>query len=89
MDRTMDGSIPGDLAVQAESANARRDRYEAVLQLALGAGKHGEHRDADAILRQFNGYSNSLLLYEIQAGIHAMTARKNGRSIDWEHAWLG
>lgn len=76
-----------ELAVQAINANSELNNYQSVLQFVLGTDQK-EYLNVDVIFQQLNGYSNSLLLYEIRAGIDAITAARSQLAIRWEHAWL-
>jgi hypothetical protein len=76
------------LAAQAVNTHSELNDYQSVLQFVVGTEYKKEYVNVDAILQQLNGYSNSLLLYEIRAGINAITAARSHLAIQWEHAWL-
>lgn len=84
----MDTYNKGELAAQAATTNSELNNYQNVLQFVIGTKDQEEYLNVDAILRQLNGYSNSLLLYEIRAGINAIKAAQSPLNIRWEHAWL-
>lgn len=84
----MDKYIKGELAAQAATTNSKMNNYQNVLQFVIGSKDQEEYLNVDAILQQLNGYSNSLLLYEIRAGINAIKAAKSPLDIRWEQAWL-
>ncbi len=73
--------------VRTEASHNERSHYEQVLQFVAGNGHQGES-SVDAILRQMNGYSNSLLLYEIQSGIQLILANRCRQVVRWDCAWL-
>ena len=77
-----------ELAAQSVSTNSELNNYHSVLQFVIGTEYQEEYLNVDVILQQLNGYSNSLLLYEIRAGIKAITAARSHLAIRWEHAWL-
>ncbi|MFZ1547167.1 MAG: hypothetical protein WAT12_08705 [Candidatus Nitrotoga sp.] len=77
-----------ELAAQAVTTISELNNYQNVLQFVIGNKDQEEYLNADAILRQLNSYSNSLLLYEIRAGINAIKAAQSPLDIRWEHAWL-
>ena len=77
-----------ELAAQAASANSELNNYHNVLQFVIRTEDHEENLNVDAILQQLNSYSNSLLLFEILAGINAIKAAQSSLNIRWEHAWL-
>ncbi|MDP1679612.1 MAG: hypothetical protein Q8L02_05765 [Candidatus Nitrotoga sp.] len=83
----MDTYNNDELAAQAVNINSELNNYQSVLQFVIGTDQK-EYLNVDAILRQLNGYSNSLLLYEIRAGINAITAARSHLAIRWEDAWL-
>ncbi|CAG9933226.1 hypothetical protein [Candidatus Nitrotoga arctica] len=83
----MDTYNKDELAAQAVNTNSELNNYQSVLQFVIGTDQE-EYLNVDAILQQLNGYSNSLLLYEIRAGINAITAARSHLAIQWEHAWL-
>jgi hypothetical protein len=83
----MDTYSKDELAAQAVNTNSELNNYQSVLQFVIGTDQK-EYLNVDAILQQLNGYSNSLLLYEIRAGINAITAAQSQLAIRWEHAWL-
>ncbi|RFC32267.1 MAG: hypothetical protein DID92_2727745255 [Candidatus Nitrotoga sp. SPKER] len=83
----MDTNNKDELAAQAVNTNSELNNYQSVLQFVLGADQK-EYLNVDVIFQQLNGYSNSLLLYEIRAGIDAITAARSQLDIRWEHAWL-
>lgn len=83
----MDTYSKDELAAQAVNTNSELNNYQSVLQFVIGTDQK-EYLNVDAILQQLNGYSNSLLLYEIRAGINAITAARSQLAIRWEHAWL-
>ena len=84
----MDTYNKDELAVQAVTTNSELDNYQNVLQFVIGTEDQKEYLNVDAVLRQLNGYSNSLLLYEIRAGINAIKAAQSPLNIQWEQAWL-
>jgi hypothetical protein len=77
-----------ELAAQPVTTNSELDNYQDVLQFVIGTEGQEKYLNVDAIWRQLNGYSNSLLLYEIRAGINAIKAAQSPLDIQWEHAWL-
>lgn len=77
-----------ELAAQAATTNSELCNYQDVLQFVIGTEGQEKYLNVDAIWRQLNGYSNSLLLYEIRAGINAIKAAQSPLDIRWEHAWL-
>lgn len=83
----MDTYNKDELATQAVNTNSELNNYQSVLQFVIGIDQK-EYLNVDAVLQQLNGYSNSLLLYEIRAGINAITAARSQLDISWEHAWL-
>ena len=83
----MDTYNKDELAAQAVNTNSELNNYQSVLQFVIGTDQK-EYLNVDAILQQLNSYSNSLLLYEIRAGINAITAARSHLAIQWEHAWL-
>ncbi|BBJ22250.1 hypothetical protein [Candidatus Nitrotoga sp. AM1P] len=83
----MDTYNKDELAAQTVNINSELNNYQSVLQFVIGTDQK-EYLNVDAILQQLNGYSNSLLLYEIRAGINAITAARSQLAIQWEHAWL-
>ncbi|MCE9550480.1 MAG: hypothetical protein K8R50_05665 [Betaproteobacteria bacterium] len=84
----MDKYIKNELATQAATTNSEMNNYQNDLHFVLGSEDQVKHLNVDAILLQLNGYSNSLLLYEIRAGINAIKAAKSPLNIQWEQAWL-
>lgn len=84
----MDTYNKDELAAQAVNTNSELNNYQSVLQFVIGTEYQEEYLNVDVILQQLNGYSNSLLLYEIRAGINAITAARSHLAIRWEHAWL-
>ncbi len=84
----MDKYSKDELAAQAVTTNSELNNYQNVLQFVIGNKDQEEYLNVDAILRQLNSYSNSLLLYEIRAGINAIKAAQSPLDIRWEHAWL-
>ncbi|CAH1904010.1 conserved hypothetical protein [Candidatus Nitrotoga sp. HW29] len=83
----MDTYNKDELATQAINTNSELNNYQNVLQFVIEIDQK-EYLNVDAVLQQLNGYSNSLLLYEIRAGINAITAARSQLAISWEHAWL-
>ncbi|RFC37337.1 MAG: hypothetical protein DID90_2727553255 [Candidatus Nitrotoga sp. LAW] len=77
-----------ELVAQAVTTNSELDNYQNALQFVIGTEGQKEYLNVDAVLRQLNGYSNSLLLYEIRAGINAIKAAQSPLNIQWEQAWL-
>ena len=84
----MDTHNKDELAAQPVTTNSELDNYQNVLQFVIGTEDQKESLNVDAVLRQLNGYSNSLLLYEIRAGINAIKAAQSPLNIQWEQAWL-
>ncbi|RFC32609.1 MAG: hypothetical protein DID91_2727703384 [Candidatus Nitrotoga sp. MKT] len=84
----MDTHNKDELATQAVTTNSELDNYQNALQFVIGTEDQKEYLNVDAVLRQLNGYSNSLLLYEIRAGINAIKAAQSPLNIQWEQAWL-
>jgi hypothetical protein len=84
----MDKYNKGELAAQAAIENTESNNYQNVLQFVIGTEDQVKYLNVDAILLQLNGYSNSLLLYEIRAGINAIKAAQSPLDIQWEQAWL-
>jgi hypothetical protein len=78
----------GKSATKVATTNSELNNYQDVLQFVIGTKDQEEYTNVDVILRQLNGYSNSLLLYEIRAGINAINAARSPLDIRWEHAWL-
>jgi molybdopterin-binding protein len=77
-----------ELAAQAATTNSEMNNYQNVLHFVLGSEDQVKYLNVDAILLQLNGYSNSLLLYVIRAGINAIKAAQTPLDIQWEQAWL-
>jgi hypothetical protein len=84
----MDKYNKGELAAQAATTNSELDNYQNALQFVIGSKDQEEYSNVDAILQLLNGHSNSLLLYEIRAGINAINAARSPLDIQWEQAWL-
>lgn len=84
----MDTQNKDELAAQAGTTNSELDNYQNALQFVIGTEDQKEYLNVDAVLRQLNGFSNSLLLYEIRAGINAIKAVQSPLNIQWEQAWL-
>ena len=84
----MDTYNKDELAAQAVSTNSELNNYQSVLQFVIGTEHQEEYLNVDVIVQQLNSYSNSLLLYEIRAGINAITAARSHLAIRREHAWL-
>ena len=78
----------GESATKAVTPNSELSNYQKVLQFVIGTKDPEEYLNVDVILRQLNGYSNSLLLYEIRAGVNAIKAARSPLDIRWEHAGL-
>lgn len=70
------------------SANRELNIYQNAIRYVMATENPGEDRAADVILRHLNGHSNSLLLYEIRAGVNAIRASRSRLAINWERAWL-
>lgn len=84
----MDTYNNDELTAQAVNTNSELNNYHSVLQFVIETEYQKEYLNVVVILQQLNGYSNSLLLYEIRAGINAITAARSQLAIRWEHAWL-
>ena len=84
----MDTYNKDELAAQAATTNSELNNYQNVLHFVLGTEDQVKYLNVDAILLQLNGYSNSLLLYEIRAGINAIKAAQSQLDIQWEYSWL-
>ena len=84
----MNAYSKGESATKAVTTNSELSNYQKVLQFVIGPKDQEEYLNVDVILRQLNGYSNSLLLYEIRAGVNAIKAARSPLDIRWEHAGL-
>ncbi len=65
--------------------DAEQSVYQNAIRFVLATDDVGA---AGTILQQLNGYSNSLLLYQIRAGVIALRAAREPIAIRWEQAWL-
>ncbi len=68
--------------------DAELDIYQNALRFVMAAEGVDEDIAAGALLRELNGYSNSLLLYQIRAGVVALRASRRPVTVKWEQAWL-
>lgn len=84
----MDTFSKDQVVAQEVNPNNELNNYQSVLHFVVGTEQEKKYYIVDARVQQLNGYSNSLLLYEIRAGINAITAARSDLPIQWEHAWL-
>ena len=75
-------------ATPETNSNSELNIYQNAIRFVMATEFLDEDRAADVILRQLNGHSNSLLLYEIRAGVNAIRATRSRLVINWERAWL-
>ncbi len=62
--------------------------YQNAIRFVMATDYVDEEVAAGKVLQELNGYSNSLLLYQIRAGVSAIRAARRPISVRWEAAWL-
>ncbi len=68
--------------------NNTNDAEQGVYQKAIRFVLATDAASEAGTIQQLNGYSNSLLLYQIRAGVIALRAAREPIAIRWEQAWL-
>ncbi len=64
--------------------DAEQGVYQNAIRFVLAADDAG----VAETIQQLNGYSNSLLLYQIRAGVLSLRASRQPVAVNWEQAWL-
>ncbi len=64
------------------------DIYRNAISFVMATDYVDEDVAAGTILKELNGYSNSLLLYQMRAGVIALRALRKPTAIRWEKAWV-
>ncbi len=76
------------LLLRNNTNDAELDIYQNAIRFIMAEDGLDEDGAAGNMLKELNGYSNSLLLYQIRAGVIALRAARQPITIRWEQAWL-